>query len=169
MPPKLAQVARRVANVTTAVETALLAVLVSGLVLLAAAQILLRNFFQTGFLWAEPLLGMSLLWLTMLGALAATGARRHIVIDLVGHFCPPRLRAIVGRFTALFAAAICGLLTVAAVRFCLFQKEIETNRILDLPVWGYYLIIPIAFGLMTLRFLLQAVGSARARREESPT
>jgi TRAP-type C4-dicarboxylate transport system permease small subunit len=165
MPSKLLRLARRMSDIAAAVETALLALLVSGLVLLATAQILLRNFFQTGFLWAEPLLGMGLLWLTMLGALAATGAQRHIVIDLVGHFCPPRLRAIVGRFTALFAVAICGLLTVAATRFCLFQKEMETNRILDLPVWGYYLIIPIAFGLMTLRFLWQAVGSARAGRE----
>ncbi|MBU1693255.1 MAG: TRAP transporter small permease subunit, partial [Verrucomicrobia bacterium] len=93
MPLKLMRIARRVSDVAAAVETAGLALLVSGMVLLAAAQILLRNFFQTGFLWAEPLLGMGLLWLTMLGALAATGARRHIVIDLVGHFCPPRLRA----------------------------------------------------------------------------
>ena len=55
---------------------------------------------------------MGLLWLTMLGALAATGDRRHIVIDLVGHFCPPRFRAAAARVTALFAAVVCGLLTL---------------------------------------------------------
>lgn len=160
MPHKVSQVLERVGAAATAAETVILALLVSGMVLLSAAQILLRNFFQTGFLWADPLLGMGLLWLTMLGALAATGARRHIVIDLVGHFCPPRLRSALGRITALFAAVICGLLASAAARFCLFQKEMETDRILNLPVWGYYLIIPVAFGLMTLRFLFQAFGPA---------
>ena len=165
MPPELRRLARRMSDVAAAVETAVLALLVSGMVLLAAAQILLRNFFQTGFLWAEPLLGMGLLWLTMLGALAATGARRHIVIDLVGHFCPPRLRAGIKRVTALFAALICGLLASAAVRFCLFQKEMETDRILRAPVWIYYLVIPVAFGLMALRFLFQAIGPSVAGKE----
>ena len=169
MPRNWPQAWERAGRAIAAVETLLLAALVSALVLLSAAQIILRNFFHSGFLWAEPLLGMGLLWLTMLGALAATGARRHIVIDLVGHFCPPRLRGAIGRLTALFAAAACGWLAVAAARFCQFQKEMETARILDIPVWIYYLIVPVAFGLMALRFLVQAAGpAARPTPEAAP-
>ncbi|MBP7829352.1 MAG: TRAP transporter small permease [Kiritimatiellae bacterium] len=169
MPRKLAHAWERAGAAIAAAETVLLAVLVAGMVLLAAAQILLRNFMQAGFLWADPLLGMGLLWLTMLGALAATGARRHIVIDLVGHFAPPRLRRAIGRLTALFAAVVCGFLAVAAARFCLFQKEMETNVILQVPVWVYYLIIPVAFGLMALRFALQALGPGDRPPRETPS
>lgn len=154
--------ARRLASGLAFLETAVLALLVTGLVLLAAAQILLRNLFHTGFLWADNLLGVGLLWLTMLGALAATGARRHIVIDLVGHFCPPPLRGVVARITALFAATICGVLAAAAVRFCQFQSEMETTRLLNAPLWVYYAIMPVAFALMTLRFLWQALGPGAA-------
>lgn len=163
MRPDFMRLARRTGEILAGVETVLLALLVSGMVLLAAAQIILRNFFQTGFLWADPLLGMGLLWLTMLGALAATGARRHIVIDLVSYFCPPRARAALQRVTALLASGICGGLTVAAARFCLLQKEMEPGRILHLPLWGYYLIMPVAFGLMALRFLVQAFGPVAQR------
>ncbi|HRZ13466.1 MAG TPA: TRAP transporter small permease subunit [Kiritimatiellia bacterium] len=169
MPRNGTRARERAGRAVAAAETFLLAVLVSALVILSAAQIVLRNFFHTGFLWAEPLLGMGLLWLTMLGALAATGARRHIVIDLVGHFCPPRLRGAIGRITALFAAAACGWLAAAGARFCQFQKEMETTRILDVPAWIYYLIVPAAFGLMALRFLFQAAGpAARPAPETAP-
>lgn len=168
MPRKLARAWERTGAAIAAAETFVLAVLVSGMVLLAAAQILLRNIMRAGFLWADPLLGMGLLWLTMLGALAATGARRHIVIDLVGHFAPPRLQRAIARITALFAAGVCGFLAVAATRFCQFQKEMETAVILQVPVWIYYLIIPVAFGLMAVRFILQALGPGDRPRRETP-
>lgn len=161
MSTRPAQILQRLASAIARAETAILALLVSGMVLLAAAQILLRNILHTGFQWADTLLGMGLLWLTMLGALAATGDRRHIVIDLVGHFCPPRFRAAAARVTSLFAAAVCGLLTAAAAQYCRFQREMETDLILNIPLWIYYLIIPVAFGLMSLRFLGQAVGPNR--------
>ena len=167
MSPRLTHLARRAAAAASAVETAVLAILVSGMVLLAAAQILLRNLFQSGFLWAEPLLGMCLLWLTMLGALAATGARKHIMIDLIGQLCPPRARAVVGRVTALFAAAVCALLARAGAAFCLLHKEMESGRILDIPEWVFYLVIPVAFGLMALRFLLQAAGGSAPGKEQA--
>ena len=48
------------------IERALLAVLVTGMVGLSALQILLRNIWHTGLNWAEPLLGMALLFLTLL-------------------------------------------------------------------------------------------------------
>ena len=68
------------------IERAVLTVLVTGMVGLATLQILLRNVWHTGLNWAEPLLGMALLWLTMLGALAAAGLGRHLSIDLAAAY-----------------------------------------------------------------------------------
>ena len=45
---------RRIAGVVERIETALIALLVLAMVLLAGAQILLRNLLETGFAWSRP-------------------------------------------------------------------------------------------------------------------
>lgn len=134
------------------IERFVLTVLVTGMVILASAQILLRNVWHTGLNWAEPLLGMALLWLTMLGALAAAGLGRHLAIDLAAALLPRRWTAWLTRATSLFAAVVCGLLAWAAGRYVGFQREMDITLLLGLPVWKHYLIIPVVFWLMAFRF-----------------
>ena len=99
------------------VERFLLTILVTGMVILAALQILLRNIWHTGLNWVEPLLGMALLWLTMLGALAAAGLGRHLAIDLVAALLPRRWSGWLARATSLFAAVVCVFLAWAGWRY----------------------------------------------------
>lgn len=158
---------RRLSAAIQAAETAALALLVTGMALLAATQIVLRNLFRTGFPWAERLLGILLLWMTLLGAVASAGARRHLVMDVAAHFFPPRLRRAAARVVALFAAAVCALLAPAAWRYCALLREMETGRLLGLPIWAYYTILPAAFALMTCRFLWQGVRPPSESRESN--
>ena len=151
---------RRVRRALDCIEQAILAVLVTGMVVLSAIQILLRNIWHSGLNWAEPLLGMALLWLTMLGALAATGLGRHLSIDLAAALLPKRWSGWLSRLTALLAAMVCGLLAWAAGRYVGFQKEMEAGILLNWPVWKYYLIIPVVFWLMTFRFAVRVVAPA---------
>ncbi|NLG34068.1 MAG: TRAP transporter small permease subunit [Lentisphaerae bacterium] len=137
-------------------ERGVLAVLVTGIVLLAAVQILLRNIWHSGFPWAEPLLGMGLLWLTMLGALAAAGLGRHLSIDLAAALLPRRWAGGLARIVSLFAAVVCVLLAWAAGHYVGFQRDMAMGDLLGLPVWRYYQIIPVAFWLMAFRFLIRA-------------
>ncbi len=138
-------------------ERLILTVLVTGMVGLSTLQILLRNVWHTGLNWAEPLLGMALLWLTMLGALAATGLGRHLSIDLATALLPRRGSIWVGRATSLFAAIVCGVLAWAAGRYVGFQRDMETNVLLGWPVWKYYGIIPVVCWLMAFRFVIRAI------------
>ena len=138
-------------------ERLVLAGLVMGMVGLSAVQILLRNVWHTGLNWAEPLLGMALLWLTMLGALAAAGLGRHLSIDLAAALLPRRAAVWAGRVTSVFAAVVCGLLAWAAGRYLGFQREMDATDLLGWPIWKYYGIIPVAFWLMVFRFAVRAV------------
>ncbi len=147
----------RVLRAIRAFERVLLTVLLSAMVALGLLQVLLRNLFQTGWPWAEPLLGIGLLWLTMLGALAATGSGRHIALDALSHALPLKARAVLARVNSVLAAAVCGALTVAAWRYVSFQRELMDGVLLGLPRWSYTLVLPVAFGLMALRFLARAV------------
>ena len=138
------------------IERFVLAVLVTGMVLLASVQIVLRNVWHTGLNWAEPLLGMALLWLTMLGALAAAGLGRHLAIDLAAALLPRRWTAWLTRATSIFAAVVCGLLAWAAGRYVGFQREMDITMLLGLPVWKHYMVIPVVFWLMAFRFAVRA-------------
>ena len=137
-------------------ERLVLAGLVTGMVGLSAVQILLRNVWHTGLNWAEPLLGMALLWLTMLGALAAAGLGRHLSIDLAAALLPRRASVWAGRATSVFAALVCGLLAWAAGRYVGFQREMDATVLLGWPIWKYYGIIPVALWLMVFRFAVRA-------------
>jgi TRAP-type C4-dicarboxylate transport system permease small subunit len=57
-------------------EDGLMAILLSATILLAASQILLRNLFDSGIIWADPTLRIMVLWLALLGAIAATREMR---------------------------------------------------------------------------------------------
>ena len=52
----------------------------------------------------------------------------------------------------LSSAVICSLLTLAAIKFVGFEVQMESTVFLDLPAWIPEMIIPVTFGLMTLRF-----------------
>lgn len=151
-------------------ERVVILLLVTGIVFLSLAQILLRNFFRTGWPWAEPLLGVGLLWLTMLGALAATGQCRHITIDLASHLLPRRMRGGLRRLTTGFAMLLCGVLAWAAWRYLLFFREMDNPPILGQAAWKFYLVMPVCFALMAWRFMLQTFfpWSWQPRMDEAP-
>ncbi|NCA81232.1 MAG: TRAP transporter small permease subunit [Opitutae bacterium] len=151
---------RRVSRWVDRIERAILAVLVTGMVGLAALQILLRNAWHTGLNWAEPLLGMALLWLTMLGALAAAGLGRHLAIDLAAALMPRRGSVWLARATSLCAAIVCGLLAWAAGRYVGFQRD-DSTLLLGMLVYKYHIVIPVAFWLMAVRFAVRAAVPVR--------
>ncbi len=144
-------------RLTTRLERIVLAALIIAMVALAAVQILLRNIWHTGWPWAEPLLGMGLLWMIMLGALAATGMERHVSIDLLAALLPKKWMAVIRRIVFVFAAGICVLLARAAEEYVGFQQEMELSILLGIPVWKFYIVIPVVFWLMAVRFVLHAV------------
>ncbi len=73
-------------------EDAVLVVILSGMILLAAGQIVLRNFFDIGFIWSDEALRMMVLWLAVAGAVAASRNDKHINIDVLDRFLPGRCK-----------------------------------------------------------------------------
>ena len=160
---------RRIGRWIDRIERGLLTLLVTGMVALAALQILLRNAWNTGLPWIEPLLGMGLLWLTMMGALAAAGLGRHLAIDLAAALLPRRAAAALARAMSAFGAVVCVFLAWAAGRYVGFQRDMALGELLGLPVWKHYMAVPIAFWLIALRFALHALlpaGWLPAKEEE---
>ena len=137
-------------------DTALVFVFTSAL-MLALAQILLRNVFDIGFLWLESLLKIQVLWLALQGAMIGTRQGRHIRIDLLTRILPEQAAALVGRLVALFSAVICTMCASASRELVLFERMDGLTAFADVPIWVCQLILPIGFGVMALRFLINAV------------
>src|SRR5574339_1245005 len=97
-------------RVTRFLEDCMMIVLVSTMILVAGAQIVLRNLFDTGFGWSDPLLRVMVMWVGLVGAMAATRERRHITIDVLTRFLPARGRQVSGVITDIFSTLVCALL-----------------------------------------------------------
>ncbi|MGN6519645.1 MAG: TRAP transporter small permease [Dokdonella sp.] len=137
------------------VETGLVAVLVLAMVVLAGAQILLRNVFESGLSWADPLLRAMVLWAAMLGALAAARDDKHIGLDLVTHFVRGRTRRVLRVATLLFAAAVAAAMAWYGV--ALVQLDIDSGAATaGVPNWAIEAIVPVGFGLLALRLAVRA-------------
>ena len=147
----------RLQRLTLLVEDTLLVAILTTLVLLATSQILLRNIWGTGIAWSDPLLRVLVLWIALLGAMAATRDNNHIRIDILSRFLPQRLRQISRHTTDLFAAVVSGLLAWHSARFVYLEWEDGNILFAAVPAWVCELILPLGFGVMALRFLLASV------------
>ena len=138
-------------------EHTVLTLLLSGLILLASAQILLRNVFSTGLAWGDGLVRLMVLWLALLGAIAASRENKQIKIDLLSRSLSGPLQTVANITTDLFTAIVTGLLAWHSWRF-VQESRIYGDRLLnDWPAWVFQLILPIGFGLICYRYALRAV------------
>jgi TRAP-type C4-dicarboxylate transport system permease small subunit len=144
---------KRIKQLILIFEDGLMAIILSATILLAASQILLRNLFDSGLIWADPTLRIMVLWLAMLGAIAATREDRHIRVDLLSHKLSKKSRFVLSLLNNSFSALICGIITWHAVRFVYMEWQAGSKLFASLPAWLGEIIIPIGFGIMTLRFL----------------
>ena len=161
MRASLAGVGRAIERWLQIVETALLVALLAAMIGFAAFQIIARNAFGGGLIWADGLVQVALLWVTMVGASAAAGADRHIKIDVVPRFAGPRLRILAARVTALGTAILCAVLGWTSIEFIRWDFIDDTVGFGAVPAWVCESIIPLAAGVMAARYLARAVWPTR--------
>ena len=140
----------------TALENAALVILLSALMLLAVAQIVLRVFFSFGFVWADELVKLLVLWIALIASIAAARSNRHLRIDVLSHFVAEKYARIPRVIVDAFAAFMCGVLAWHSWRYIELVIEFEDTVLIDVPAWMAYVLLPLSFVLMSYRFLLAA-------------
>lgn len=150
---------KKINNLIHLLEDGLLIFTLAAMILLALSQIILRNIFDTGIEWSEPLLRVLVLWLGLLGAIAATKKNHHISIDVITRTLPQTGKLATDIINNLFSAVICALICYYSFRFVQMEYEDGIVAFANVPAWLCESIIPVGFGLMTLRFLVN-IGSA---------
>ena len=126
--------------------------------LLAVGQIAMRVFFSFGFIWADELIKLLVLWIALVASIAASRSNRHLRIDVLSNFVAAKYARFPRLIVDAFAAIMCGVLAWQSWRYVQLTIEFEDTVLIDLPAWIAYGILPLSFGLMCYRFLLTSGG-----------
>jgi TRAP-type C4-dicarboxylate transport system permease small subunit len=151
LPPALA----RLIHLITWLENALLILLLVVMVGLAGAQIVSRNLLDLSLVGADQLLRLLVLWVALLGAVAASRDGKHIRVDALARWLPPRGQATADAVADLFTIGVCLVLAEQAGRFVAAERQGGALVFGSLPAWVAQLILPAAFTLIALRYLLR--------------
>jgi TRAP-type C4-dicarboxylate transport system permease small subunit len=138
-------------------EQFLIAALLTVMIILAFWQIVLRNLFSTGIDSGDSIVRYLVVWVGFIGAAIATKEGKHITIDVLSRWITGKGRRAIQVISHLSSAVICGLLTWAGIKFIWFEAQMGGSAFFNLPIWVPELIIPITFGLMTLRYILRLI------------
>jgi TRAP-type C4-dicarboxylate transport system permease small subunit len=150
-------VIQRIARIAATIEDGLLTLLLTGMVVLAFVQIALRNLGDISLSWGDPLLRVAVLWLALVGAIAATRDDNHIRIDLLSRYLPNSFALPLKRLTELFSASICGIIAWHSALLVQMEYQDGTTSFSGIPTWMLELILPLGFGIMALRFLINGL------------
>ena len=135
-------------------EDAVLVSILAAMIMLAAAQIVMRNFLNIGLIWGDELLRMLVLWIAVAGAIAASRSDKHINIAVLDRFLPGRLRLAVKLVIHIFTAVICGIVAWYSAQFVMTSREFGDVLLGGVPAWIPQLIMPVGFGLICYRYSL---------------
>ena len=125
--------------------------------LLAVGQIVLREVFNTGIIWADELVRLIVLWLAMMGAMAACREDRHIRIDALSYLFSDNVISGIRVVVDLFAAGVCAAIAWHAYRYLQLEIEFEDTVLVNTPAWIAHVVIPIGFAVFSYRFLVSVV------------
>ena len=138
----------------TAAENASLVLLLSTMIILAVGQIVLRIFFNFGFIWTDELVKLIVLWIALIASVAAARNDRHLRIDVMSHFVPEKYARFPRIIVEAFAASMCAVLAWYSWQYVQLSLEFEDTVLVGVPAWIAYLVLPLSFALMAYRFLL---------------
>jgi len=152
------------------IEDILLVLLLSSMILLASTQIFLRNIFDYGLVWADPLLRIMVLWLGLIGATVASRDNRHIHIDLICRFFSKRWYLFSQVITGQFTAWVSLLIAWNGARWVRMEYLDGLVGFSGIPAWMFEIVIPVTFALIGIRYFLFSIrwGTLFLRRAQSP-
>jgi len=119
----------------------------------AFAAVVARYVFQTGVAWSEELVRYIIIWISFVAVAIAVRGSGSISIDLFVLMKRPLLTK-----SMLVAHNLVGLAFSAAMLWWgtrLVQRVSGSAQVsvgLDMPMWIFYLILPIGGGLLLLRY-----------------
>lgn len=142
-------------------EDGILVTLLSVMLSTAVLQIFLRNLFESGLSWADPMLRILVLWVGMVGAILASRENNHISMNILTHFLPAKVKRAVKVLVDIFTSLVSAIIAYHSFKFVLSEYQVGTIAFASVPSWLCESIIPAAFTIIALRYLIFALWHSR--------
>jgi C4-dicarboxylate transporter DctQ subunit len=134
-------------------EEGLIAFLLALMTLITFGQVIARYIFDYSFVWALELVTFLFAWLIFLGMSYGVRVGSHIGVDALVKALWPRAARVVGAIATLCCITYAVIGFVGSWRYVSTMHGIGTlAQDLPIPVWIPQLVLPLGFGLLTLRF-----------------
>ena len=136
------------------IEDGILVGLLLLMIFMAVLQIFLRNLFNSGILWGDPLVRILVLWIGLLGAMIASRNNRHISIDVISRYLPDPLKKLTTLLTSVFTSLVCAIMAYYSFVFVIMEKNDGLLAFAAIPAWICESILPISFAIISIRYIL---------------
>jgi TRAP-type C4-dicarboxylate transport system permease small subunit len=126
---------------------------------LAVFQIILRNLFDSGMTFGDELIRILVLWISLVGAMVASRNNSHINIDLVSRYLPDSVKRLSTVLVGIFTSFICAVTAYFSLNFVLMEKSEGIIAFSGIPAWACESVIPLAFAVISFRYLLLSLAT----------
>jgi len=134
-------------------ENLVMAFVLAGLMILPLLEIVLRQF-HTGISGSTSIVQDLVLVTSMLGGAIAARENRLLALSSLKPLLKGRVKSGATILSSSFAAAVSAILCGASWKFFLTEKASGKVMAYGIPVWLLELILPLGFGLVALRLIL---------------
>lgn len=128
----------------------------SSMIVLITAQVIFRVFF-TALSWSEELSRYLLVWSSFIGASVAFKKGAHIAVTFAVDMLPGTMQKIVQSLSCVLMAIFFGI-TIYYSIFLFNVQVYQVSPAMGLKMRYIYMIIPIAFSVMSIHLLSQFTG-----------
>ncbi len=145
---------RKGIHILQKIEDGILIGLLLLMITIAVFQILLRNLFDSGMTFGDELIRILVLWISLVGAMVAGRNNSHINIDLVSRYLSDPVKKFSTVLVGIFTALVCAAMAYFSLDFVMLEKSEGIIAFSGIPAWICESIIPLAFAVISLRYLL---------------
>ena len=140
-------------------ENTALVVLLAAMIGVSVFQIVNRQLLDSAFAipWADEFVRFIVLWLAMVGSIAACRDNKHIRIDAITHILSGTVVSWIKIVVDLFAAAVCAVIAWQAWRLVREEMSWGDYVIGNVPLWLAHAVVPVAFALISYQFLVRVL------------
>ncbi len=124
-----------------------------GIILLPLSEVVLRRVFGTGLDGQATFASHLTLTLGLVGASIAARENKLLALATGALFPEGRLGALTQALAATVGATVATVLAIGGFGLMQFQREQSNVIAYGIPYWWFYLLFPVAFGLIALRLV----------------